>query len=82
MLKFTLEDVKTATGLTGEYQNGTVEIWLNEVIDFLRDAGVAESNITCGIAARGVLDLWDYDSGQGKLSQYFMRRASQLSFKK
>jgi len=77
-----IEDVKAALGITGDYQDRTLEQYIEEVEDFLRDAGVAETNITCGIVARGVSDLWNYGSGTGKLSQYFLRRASQLSFKK
>ncbi len=78
----TLEDVKNALGITGDYQDETLQVYVDEVIAFLVDAGVAESNITSGLVARGVSDLWNYGSGAGRLSQYFMRRASQLSFKK
>lgn len=76
-----LTDVKKALGITGEYQDDTLTQYIDEVIDFLKDAGVTERNITSGIVARGVSDLWNYGSGEGKLSQYFMQRASQLSFK-
>lgn len=76
-----LTDVKKALGITGEYQDDTLTQYIDEVIDFLKDAGVTERNITSGIVARGVSDLWNYGSGDGKLSQYFMQRASQLSFK-
>ena len=78
----TLADVKNALGITGEYQDATLQQYMDEVVDFLVDAGVTKSNITCGIVARGVSDLWNYGSGDGKLSQYFMQRAAQLSFKK
>lgn len=77
-----LEEVKNALGITGEYQDETLQVYVDEVIAFLVDAGVAESNITSGLVARGVSDLWNYGSGAGRLSQYFMRRASQLSYKK
>lgn len=78
----TLADVKNALGITGEYQDSTLQQYMNEVIAFLVDAGVAQSNITSGIVARGVSDLWNYGSADGKLSPYFMQRASQLSYKK
>lgn len=78
----TLEKVKNALGITGDYQDATLQEYMDEVVDFLVDAGVTKSNITCGIVARGVSDLWNYGSGDGKLSQYFMQRAAQLSFKK
>lgn len=78
----TLESVKNALGITGDYQNSTLQVYFDEVIEFLRDAGVADSNITSGIVARGVSDLWNYGSAEGKLSPYFIQRASQLSLKK
>lgn len=78
----TLDDVKKALGITGDYQDDTLQQYFDEVIAFLVDAGVAQSNITCGIVARGVSDLWNYGSADGKLSPYFMQRASQLSYKK
>ena len=77
-----LEAVKKATGITGDYQDNTLQSWIDETIDFLHDAGVKDSNITIGIIARGVLDLWNYGAGDGKLSSYFMMRASQLALKK
>ena len=77
-----LQDVKNALGITGEYQDNTLQEYFDEVVSFLVDAGVAQSNITSGIVARGVADLWNYGSGSGKLSQYFMQRAAQLSYKK
>lgn len=77
-----LEDVKAALGITGNYQDNTLRIYFDEVVDFLVSAGVAQSNITSGIVARGVSDLWNYGSGNGKLSQYFMQRAAQLALKK
>lgn len=78
----TLNDVKNALGITGDYQDDTLQVYVDEVIAFLVDAGVAERHITSGIVARGVSDLWNYGSAEGKLSPYFMQRASQLSLKK
>lgn len=76
-----LEDVKTALGIVGDYNDSAIQIYINEVTDFLRGAGVADANITVGIVARGVADLWNYGSGNGKLSDYFIQRATQLSYK-
>lgn len=78
----TLSDVKKALGITGYYQDDTLQIYFEEVIAFLKDAGISESNITAGIVARGVADLWNYGGAEGKLSEYFMQRAAQLSYKK
>lgn len=80
-MNVTLDDVKTALGITGNFQNDTIRVHFDEVIDFLRDAGVAPTNITKGIVARGVSDLWNYGTGDGKLSEYFCWRASQLALK-
>lgn len=77
-----LNEVKNALGITGEYQDDTLQVYIDEVVDFLVDSGVAKSNITSGIVARGVSDLWNYGSREGKLSQYFLQRASQLAYKK
>lgn len=76
-----LEDVKNALGITGSYQDATLTVYVNEVIAFLKDAGVPEANITSGIIARGVSDLWNYGAGNGSISEYFKIRASQLSLK-
>lgn len=77
----TLEDVKNALGITGDYQDATLQIYFNEVLAYLIDAGVKSANITAGIVARGVSDLWNYGEQGGKLSEYFMQRAAQLSYK-
>ena len=77
----TLEGVKKATGLTGDFQDDTVQEWFDEAVGFLKDAGVKDANITDGIVARGVLDLWNYGAGEGKLSEYFRQRATQLAYK-
>lgn len=76
-----LEQVKTALGITGSYQDELLEGYIAEVKSFLRDAGVAESNITSGVVARGVADLWNYGAGDGQLSPYFIQRATQLAYK-
>lgn len=81
-MNVTLENIKNALGITGDYQDSTLQIYFDEVVSFLKDAGVSEANITPGIVARGVSDLWNYGETEGKLSKYFMQRATQLSYKK
>ena len=76
-----LDGVKNALGIVGDYQDDTLTEYINEVVAFLKDAGVKEQNITIGVVARGVSDLWNYGTGEGKLSSYFMERATQLSYK-
>lgn len=81
-----LEKVKTALGITGDYQNDTLTIYIDEVKAYLLDAGVSrnvvESSSSVGVIARGVSDLWNYGSGNTELSSYFMQRAIQLAYKK
>lgn len=77
-----LEKVKISLGITGTYQDNTVNEYILEIKAFLIDAGVKKSNITVGLVARGVSDLWNYGAGKGRLSEYFMQRASQLAYKK
>lgn len=76
-----LEDVKLGIGVTGSYQDGTINGYIEEVKAYLIDAGVTAANITTGLVVRGVSDLWNYGSGDGELSPYFMQRATQLSYK-
>lgn len=77
-----LDSVKASLGITGDYQDATLTEYINEVTDFLIKAGVSEGNITPGIVARGVADLWNYGGGGGALSPYFMQRAAQLALTK
>lgn len=76
-----LTKVKSALGIEGDYQDSTIQEYIDEVIDFLVDAGVKTQYITAGIVARGVADLWNYGAADGKLSDYFIKRATQLSLK-
>lgn len=76
-----IDDVKNALGITGDYQNATLQSYIDEVTAFLVDAGVPAAYITSGVIARGVADLWNYGAGEGKLSSYFMTRATQLALK-
>ena len=76
-----LTNVKYALGIEGDYQDNALSEYIEEVIDFLTDAGIATSNIKAGLVARGVSDLWNYGAGGGKLSEYFLQRATQLSYK-
>lgn len=77
-----LSDVKASLGVTGNYQDDTLGQYIEEVKAFLIDAGVPDQKITSGIVSRGVADLWNYGAGDGKLSSYFMMRATQLALKR
>jgi hypothetical protein len=80
-----LAKVKTALGISGNYQDETLTLYIEEVIEELVDAGVvrdiAESNAAVGCIAIGVNDLWNYSSGGVKHSDYFYKRLIQLSMK-
>ena len=78
---YSLASVKKSLGITGNYQDGTLQEYIDEVVAFLNDAGVPTASMTNGIIARGVADLWNYGAGEGKLSSYFMIRATQLALK-
>ena len=77
----TIEDVKGALGITGNYLDAAIQAHFDEVVGYLTDAGVSPEKITVGVAARGVSDLWNYGSGAGRLSDYFYERAKQLSLR-
>lgn len=80
-----LEDVKAMIGITGTYQDKTVNGYAKEAISYMVDAGVkadiARGVGAVGVVARGVADLWNYGSGEGKLSPYFKERVIQLAYK-
>jgi hypothetical protein len=79
-----LDLVKSALGITGEYQDATLKIYIDEVKAYMKDAGVPteviNSEVSAGVIARGVTDLWNYNGGAGKLSDYFYQRVAQLIY--
>lgn len=78
-----LTTVKNALGVTGTYQDATLTVYINEVLDYIRGAGFT-GEITAasvGVVARGVADLWNNSSGQTQFSQYFHERVTQLALR-
>lgn len=79
-----LKEVKKRIGITGNYQDDTLNGHIQDVKDFMTDAGVSEkvmlSNRIVGAVTRGVSDLWDYGSGKGEFSPYFFQRVTQLAY--
>ena len=75
-----LDYVKNALGITGTYQDATIQVYIDEVLAFVNGAGVPTAKVTPGLVARGVADLWNYGGEQGKLSPYFYQRVSQLAY--
>ena len=74
--------VKTALGVTGTALDSQLELYIDEVKQYLLSAGVipsvVESDKSVGVIIRGVADLWNYGNGDTKLSEYFYQRAEQL----
>ena len=75
----TVEDIKTALGITGEYFDELLSIYMDTAKAYLRNAGVSDENMNVGVVARGVADLWNYGAGKGEWSQVFIDMASQLA---
>lgn len=79
-----LTKVKSALGITGTHLDATLTIYIDEVVNYMINAGVPESvansDVSAGVVARGVTDLWNYNSGGGKLSDYFYQRVAQLCY--
>lgn len=77
-----LSKVKTALLIEGDYHNEMLKLYIEEVLDYMRSAGVPDdvlqSERIIGAVARGVTDLWNFGSGNGKLSEYFYQRVIQL----
>lgn len=80
-----LTEVKKRIGITGDYQDDTLAGHIQDVKDFMQDAGVSEEVMQTtkiiGAVTRGVSDLWDYGSGNGEFSPYFFQRVTQLAYK-
>ena len=75
-----LASVKKSLGVCGNQLDDMLTQYINEIKSFLLDAGISENNITSGIVTQGVEDLWN--NRTGKLSPYFIQRATQLSYKR
>lgn len=77
-----LTQVKSALGISGEYQDATLTVYVNDVKGVLADAGVPqnviESDRAVGCISRGVIDMWTLGSGQAKFSNIFYQRMLQL----
>lgn len=80
-----LAKLKSGLGITGTYQDDTLQVYIDEIKAYLASAGVnqsiIESEAAVGCIIRGVADLWNYGSGSANLSPYFVQRMIQLSMK-
>lgn len=79
-----LEPVKDMLGISGTFQDKSIQGYIDEVIDFMREAGISNDILTSsrchGAVARGVADLWNYGMGNTSFSPYFLQRVTQLSY--
>lgn len=77
-----LRIVKTALGISGDFHNETLLIYIDEVLGWMKDAGVPDTVLATdrinGCLVRGVSDLWNYGQGDATLSPYFHQRVIQL----
>lgn len=79
-----IKAVKLARGMTGTFepQDGQLNVEIDMVIDLMVDGGisqkVANSEASAGVIARGIEDI-KYNNG--KLSEFFWQRATQLAYK-
>lgn len=77
-----LTKIKNGLGITGDFQNDTLQVYVDEVKAFMQSAGVkpavVNSAAAVGCIMRGVADLWNYGSGNARLSEYFKQRVIQL----
>lgn len=77
-----LAKVKNGLGVTGDFQDDTLSVYISEVKSFMESAGVKksviDSAVSVGCIMRGVADLWNYGSGNTTLSEYFRMRVVQL----
>lgn len=77
-----LTRVKKGLGITGDFQDDTLQVFIDDVKAFMKSAGVSESvlasDASVGCIMRGVADLWNYGYGNATLSDYFRMRLIQL----
>lgn len=73
-----LAKVKTARNITGEYHDGRIGIYIDEIKQYLLGAGVPaavlDTDAVVGVVTIGVDNLME----EGVLSDYFKQRAIQL----
>ena len=77
-----LTKIKQALGIGAGIPDATLNVWLSDVKDFMKNAGVPvnviNSDTTIGTLARGVSDIWNYGDS-ASYSNVFKMRVSQLA---
>lgn len=81
-----IANFKSDQGIGGTYHDTKIQLYLDEVKEYLKDAGISESVMSSasatGVILRGMSDLWNSVSNDVKFSTYFMQRVTQLAYKK
>lgn len=79
-----LTKVKNALGITSNAQDETLKVYIDGIKTFMKSAGVSDtvlnSDISSGAIVAGVMDTWNYGSGEISLSPYTKERIIQLKF--
>lgn len=74
-----LDEVKKRLAITGSFHDELLAGYIQDVKAYLTRAGVEVFTEACtGVIARGVSDIWNFGSGDGKFSAMFYDMASQL----
>ena len=77
-----LEQVKKLLGITGKFQDETINGWIDEIKQLMIDGGISPSIVndvkSAGIIANGIDDVYFQKTN---LSNYFWQRATQLAYK-
>lgn len=80
-----LTAIKKGMGNLPDFHDDAIQIYIEDVKFFMSDAGVHETVVNdtaaVGCILRGVIDLWNFGSGDGKFSEYFKQRVIQLAAK-
>ena len=77
-----LEQVKKLLGITGKFQDETINGWIDEIKQLMIDGGISPSIVndvkSAGVIAKGIDDVYFQKTN---LSNYFLQRATQLAYK-
>lgn len=79
-----LGKVKKALGITGDDQDDTINVYIDGIKEFMLSSGVPKKVVnnkkSYGAIIAGVMDTWNYGSGEIKLSPYTKERLIQLKY--
>lgn len=77
-----LLEIKSALGITGEYQDPTLKVHIQIVKNDMLESGVLEevvnSEKALGAFVMGVRDLWTNESGKAQFSPFYIQQVVKL----